>query len=55
MDFLDYTITVTDDVEGEWFVGDVLAIASTDFDYEQAERYQLQIISSLLSNFYLYY
>ena len=37
-DYLDYTIELEEDVSGSWEVGDEVVIASTDYDWEQAER-----------------
>ena len=34
-----HTITVTDDVGATWEEGDEFVIASTDYDFEQAERW----------------
>ena len=36
-DYTQYTIELEDDVSS-WLVGDEIVIASTDYDYEQAER-----------------
>ena len=38
------TITVEDDVSS-WNVGDDIVIASTDFDFEQAERFKIVSVS----------
>ena len=38
------TITVEDDASS-WNVGDDIVIASTDFDFEQAERFKIVSVS----------